>query len=76
MQRCKSVQRPTVRVSLAVKQKLGHARMTAVRGHVERGQIVDGHLVHRGLVVEEYAGCINMVTLNLQNVYQGFSGFQ
>ena len=52
VQGCEPVQGAAVRVRLAVEQQLGDARVATVRGHVERGQIVDSDLVYGSLVVK------------------------
>jgi hypothetical protein len=49
VQRGEPVERPRVRVGLAVEEKLGDADVTAVGGNVQGSKVVDGNLVDRSL---------------------------
>ena len=49
VQRGEAVESAGVGVRLAVQQQLGHAHVSAVGRHVQGGQVVNSHLVHRGL---------------------------
>ncbi len=64
-----AIPRPSVSPStggtdyLAIEQQLGDADVSAVGGHVQRRQVVDGHLVDGRLVVEEDARRVDVVAL-------------
>lgn len=52
VERRKAVQGARVRIGFPVEQQLGDPHVPAVRRNVKRGQVVDGHLVHRRPMVQ------------------------
>ncbi|TNN42949.1 hypothetical protein EYF80_046870 [Liparis tanakae] len=61
---CVSYQSPGVGVGPLVQQQLGDPEVTAVRRHVERRQVVQRDVVHRGLVLQEVLDAFDVVALS------------
>lgn len=58
-----AVQSPRIRIGFSIEQQFGDSHMTAVRGDVERGQVVDGYLVHRRAMVQQHPRSVHVVPL-------------
>lgn len=63
MERREAVQSPRVWIGLSIEQQLGDPDVAAVRGNVERGQIIDGHLVHWSTMIQQHSCSIHVVSL-------------
>lgn len=58
-----AVQSSRVRIGFSIEEQLGDPDVAAVRGNVERGQVVDRHLVHRCAMIQQHSRSIHVVSL-------------
>lgn len=60
---CGAHQCPGVGICPLVQQQLGDPVVSTVGGHVERRQVVQSHIVHRSLMLQQVLDTVNVVPL-------------